>query len=103
MVALGYALNFSYLSRTDFMVPTAFIGLLINEEMQFIQSKKQVEAKEEVIKKECQHTNKKVGVKILTSLVASPDEIASALSDPEKRIMWDATILSASKIAGNDD
>lgn len=36
MVVFGYAIHLSYLSRTDFLVPCAFIALLANEEMNFI-------------------------------------------------------------------
>jgi hypothetical protein len=35
----------------------------------------------------------------MTSLVATPDEIAEALTDPEKRKLWDLNIESTSVTA----
>jgi len=79
------------------LIPAAFVALLVNEEMNFIKNSKKVEEKQENLSKSGKRTPQKCSVKILTSMVASPDEIASAVLDAEKRESWDSTILSAKK------
>lgn len=45
MMAFGYVINWTHLSRHDLMIPAAFVALLVNEEMNFIKKKDMVEEK----------------------------------------------------------
>ena len=40
-------------------------------------------------------------IKLATSLIATPDEIAQAISDPDKRKMWDLDLKDV-KIEGKN-